>query len=77
MVTAALRSASYEVEEARRALVRATTVTWSSTAADRYRRAVDEAAAGVRQVARLLEDAVVAVPTTEARCGAPTAWPGR
>ena len=64
----AVSSATHEVQEARRVLARASNVTWSSTAADRYRSAVDEAAAQVSSVARLLEDAVVPVATA-------TSWP--
>ena len=59
----ALRAATHEVEEARRVLARATSMTsgWSSPAADKYRAATEVAAGRVHRVAVLLEAAVVPV----------------
>ncbi len=69
----ALSSATHEVQEARRALARASNVTWSSTAADRYRSALDEATAQIDRVARLLEGA--AVPVAATTTWRPYVWP--
>jgi len=77
----ALRAATHEVEEARRALVHAAVRTsgWSSVAATRYREAVEVAAGRVHRVAILLEDAVVPVAALDAQSTWSSAgvWPVR
>jgi hypothetical protein len=79
--TRALRAATHEVQEGQRALARATVMTsgWSSTAADRYREAVEVAAHRLRRVATLLDEAVVPVAALDARAtwSTPGVWPVR
>ena len=77
--TRALRAATHEVQEAQRALAGAAAMTsgWSSTAAGRYREAVEVAAGRLHRVEALLDEAVVPVAALDAQStlSTPGVWP--